>query len=559
VSVDVLITGVNRSAPETPAAVLARVLGMAPDAARRSAKTFPSMILAGTSRAHAESVAAQLRDAGIKVELVERAEINAPTKPVATTPARAVREVREERPLERTPRHRDMFEERASRTQDIPGRHRDMFEERASSTHDVPARQRAVQRRRETVEERAAPRHRDAAEERAAPRHRDAFEERAAPRRRDAVEERAAPAHRDAFEERASQAVALPAGLRAVEARPSPSPAPVAPSPLPAPPEASVVERAPAAQPAADTAVPAFTAPALGFDTLEPEPFAAGAGFGPLDLDREPRAATPLTAAPLAAAPRAGFGSLEEVFGAEAETARREAKRPTAADGEVEALFEVPSAGRVMPAQPRLSRTTQAGGADSRERLERTTQARDVPLAVTPMSFGDPEPLRKGRWRSTLIALVLLGGGAALWKSQTGHEQHSGTARADAGESTAPATDVHVLVRLSPPGVARSLGVILRQLVDGTHKVQISTDGFPEDTQCLLVRGDDGKRQERLEKLSRTGLALPLDQQKREELAEHQESLRTALGDAKLTFTPICLSVDAWIAQQQAQNARAGG
>jgi hypothetical protein len=585
VSVDVLITGVVHSATEPPAVVLARVLGMPPDQARRVARTFPSMLVTGATRAHAESVASQLREGGIKVEVVDRDATARPApSPAPTRAERSVerpvarksgpREVREERGVASAPRHRDAFEERASRTVDVPAKHRDMFEERPSRTMDAPLKHRDMFEERPSRTIDAPAKYRDALEERmgkaeAKPaKHRDALEERMArseakpAKHRDALEERlakaeAAPAkHRDALEERMSRGDPLPQKPLPTPA-PAPAPAPVpAPEPAPAPAPVLFEDRPSRAQPMPflQDSFDAPAAPAFPAFAGEPDPFSPKSAFGALDFERAP----PTTTTPRTTA---DFGSLDEVFGAApADTAVRrglEPKRPVAADAAVESLFEVPSAGKPVQVRPRQM----APSADSRERAGDRPAGQERPAAVAPMmamSFDEPAG-KSRRWLWTLVGLSLLIGGIVFARGQDGHEMHSGAAWGQADDVEGrPANQLHFLVRMAPRGIDRSMAMVLRQLVDGLHKVQITNDDFPADAQCLLVRGDDGKRQERLDKLLRTGVALPLDEAKRQEFAEHQESLRQALGDAKLSFTPICLSVDAWVAQQEAAKSPGG-
>jgi hypothetical protein len=613
VSVDVLITGVNAKAQEAPATVLARVLGLPPEQARRVAKTFPSMLVSGATRSHAESVAAQLREGGIRVELVQRDEPAGPApkaaekrveKPVEKPTARRAG-AREERGGDGPAKHRDAFEERSSRTMDAPPKQREAFEERPSRTVDAPPKYRdALEERmaraaapqakpRATFEERpsrtvdAPPKYRDALEERMArtpqptkqvgtfderpsrtvdapPRHRDAFEERlakseATPRHRDALEERQArgalpqqpktAAAAPAFEDRPSRAQPVPPTLKDLFTE-SPSRA----QPVPPSLKDTQVEGSPRAQPL--ELKDSFDQPSFGKVApelapppaqAEADPFARDSGFGPLDLDR---------AVPVArAAP--GFGGLDDVFGAAADTGLRrgvEARAATLAQSEAEALFEVPSAGRPVQVRPRQAA---APLAEPRERAERPF-AREAPvvLPLMAMTSAEAEPPKQRRWLAIFVALALIGTGYALLGAQRGSDTHAGAAWAEDDQVAAPADDMHVLIRMAPRGIARSMGMILRQLVNGIYKVQITTDGFPDDAQCMLVRGDDGKRQERLEKLLKTGVALELDEAKRGEFLEHQESLRNALGNPKLTFTPLCLSVDAWLAQEDARKQR---
>jgi hypothetical protein len=532
VGVDVLITGVNHSAEEPPAMVLARVLGMAPEIARKVARTFPTMLIGDTTRAHAESVAAQLREGGIKVEVVERNQVapQAPArtdKPVERSVARksGPREVREERGVEGAGKHRDMFEERSSRTVDVPTapKHRDAFEERMAKGEAKAPKHRDAFEERMARGDAKAPLQRGAFEERpsrtmdAPPKHRDAFEERMA--RGDAMQPKPLPAAAPAFEERPSRAQPAPFELKDSfdqPARPEPS--------RPEPPRPSVPDHA-------------------------PDPFARDSGFGPLDLDRAP------VVMPQAAAGVAGFA---DEFGADTGLRRGlDPKRPTAADAtEAESLFEVPPAGR--PVQPRPRQT--APSPEPRDRGERAERQapKQAPVVIPPMamSFSEPAPKRR-RWLWTAVGMGVIV--AAVWFMKNGSgEMHAGSAFADDDDGTSrPATEMHILVRMAPHGIDGSLALVLRQLVDGTYKVQINNDGFPDDAQCLLVRGDDGRRQERLEKLLKTGIPLELDEAKRAEFAEHQESLRQALGDSKLSFTPVCLSVDAWVAKQEARKKRA--
>jgi hypothetical protein len=556
--------------------VLARVLGMPPDQARRVARTFPSMLVTGATRAQAESVAAQLREGGIKVEVVDREEAPRPAAPRAERPVERTisrksgpRDVREERSTPSVPRHRDAFEERASRTVDVPAKPQDLFEERPSRTMNAPLKHRDMFEERPSRTIDAPPKHRDALEERMAKaesrpaKHRDAHEERMAkaesrpPKHRDAFEERMAKAeskpakHRDAFEERMSRGDPVPP-------KPTPAPAPQ-PAPAPAPQPAVFEERPSRTQPMPGLqdsfdAPPAALAPAFPAFAEEPEPFAHKSGFGALDFDRTP-ATTPRSTA--------DFGSLDDVFGAAAaDTGLRRGvapKRPTAAEAEVESLFEVPSAGRPVQGRPRPTAPSPEPREREQERGERPA-ARDKPAALPPMmmSFDEPKP-GKRRWLWAVVGVALIYGGISLSSDKGGTDVHAGAAWAQPEDTGGrAASEMHILVRMAPRGIDRSLAMVLRQLVDGLYKVQVSTDGFPDDAQCLLVRGDDGKRQERLEKLLRTGVALKLDEARRAEFAEHQESLRQALGDPKLSFTPLCLSVDAWVAQQANKKASGG-
>lgn len=71
-SFDVVITGFRSRSGQTPAAVLEDLFGFEPDKARSLVRSFPSAVIQGTTEAHAQIAAEQLREAGAEVEIRAR-------------------------------------------------------------------------------------------------------------------------------------------------------------------------------------------------------------------------------------------------------------------------------------------------------------------------------------------------------------------------------------------------------------------------------------------------------------------------------------------------------
>jgi hypothetical protein len=86
---DVVIVGYRLNAKEPAAKALERILKLAPDEARRVARSFPARVASGLPNERAEALAEALRDAGAQVQL--EAHANEPTtEPPAERIARAV-------------------------------------------------------------------------------------------------------------------------------------------------------------------------------------------------------------------------------------------------------------------------------------------------------------------------------------------------------------------------------------------------------------------------------------------------------------------------------------
>ena len=80
-----IIVGYRLNAKEPAAKALERILGLAPDAARKLARSFPALVRQALAQPDAELIAARLRDAGALVELRETAGAG-PTRKRTSTP-----------------------------------------------------------------------------------------------------------------------------------------------------------------------------------------------------------------------------------------------------------------------------------------------------------------------------------------------------------------------------------------------------------------------------------------------------------------------------------------
>jgi hypothetical protein len=504
-SFDVVVTRFAQEGRESPDALLERLLGLTPERARELSRSLPSVVVTRTSREHATVLAEQLRDQGAEVQVLQA--------------GRSVLEANKGTKVE--PRRAAVREVYAARNDE-----------------------------RETM-----PR---------AITHRKAV---ALPRRDDEV---AQPARVErvavSLRELTAHSAAAQTGAAATLAQaPSPSPMPTEPLSTPSAEQVEAAARAAEAltrraQQAAAAATVAEVERDLGsidfarFNRPEndanaqvakdADPFAAlelGSAFGQDPL-------FPAEAPTEKAKPSSLVDEFDDVvnrpldFGGP--TAKPQAKPKTAHDSDIEGLFSTPLRAAPTPARPAEPRPKAAQGST---REARAPVSEDPPAQVTLI---EAEPKQHSLTVKIAAALLLLcslgvlglvlsdGGGG------TSAPTHQGSAEAKLESGDDTPDNMHVLVRLMPRGMDRSMGVVLRQLVSGTFNVQLDVEGLPNDTQCLLIKADDGQGTARLRKLLRTGARVPLSDEANAAFDEHEQSLRLAMGEGRMTFKRVCLSVD---------------
>jgi hypothetical protein len=489
-SFEVVVTRFAQQSRESPAALLERLLGLEPEQARQLSARTPAVVVSRTTREHASLLADQLRSAGAQVQVIQAAR--RPPSAATTSPSEA-----------RRPAIREVYAARA--------------DERELSSRALPSEPRAN----------------------------------------------------------------LPAATRPLEraTAPLPEPTPVAPGS-----RSQSEPQAPAAA-TAEARTPEPLAPSVAASTHETPFMAKGAsaelhalaarGLGDVNLSRftmsdQPGSAPAATAA-AGQASASGFGS-DPLFPAEVVerektnallddfddvinrpldfgAATPKAKAASAVDSEIEGLFSAPVRGAARPKnEPRAAAAPARGREAEAPRHSSSTTAQTPTQEIVIYDAPEAPKSRKlMKGALTLLLLCLLGVvGAALGDSGGGESPRADNhvvAGAALAEGDTEQNKMHVLVRMAPKGIDRSMALVLRELVTGTHKVQMDIEGFPEDAQCLLVRAEDGMATKRIRKLLRTGMRVPLNEGAKAAFVEHEASLRLALGD-KVMFKPLCLSVD---------------
>jgi hypothetical protein len=508
-SFEVVVTRFAQQSRESPAALLERLLGLEPEQARQLSARTPAVVVSRTTREHASLLADQLRSAGAQVQVIQAAR--RPPSAATTSPSEA-----------RRPAIREVYAARA--------------DERELSSRALPSEPRAN------------------------------------------LPAATRPLERAAELRAEAQPAAAPARVERATA-PLPEPTPVAPGS-----RSQSEPQAPAAA-TAEARTPEPLAPSVAASTHETPFMAKGAsaelhalaarGLGDVNLSRftmsdQPGSAPAATAA-AGQASASGFGS-DPLFPAEVVerektnallddfddvinrpldfgAATPKAKAASAVDSEIEGLFSAPVRGAARPKnEPRAAAAPARGREAEAPRHSSSTTAQTPTQEIVIYDAPEAPKSRKlMKGALTLLLLCLLGVvGAALGDSGGGESPRADNhvvAGAALAEGDTEQNKMHVLVRMAPKGIDRSMALVLRELVTGTHKVQMDIEGFPEDAQCLLVRAEDGMATKRIRKLLRTGMRVPLNEGAKAAFVEHEASLRLALGD-KVMFKPLCLSVD---------------
>ena len=508
-----VVTRFGRERRESPAALLERLLGLEPTRARELTSTLPSVVVARTTREHASLLAEQLRSEGADVQVVQTKRRAEPTGSHAVRQEPRRTAIREEvrasqdgrsddasagaaRPEPRRAAVRELFAARADERETTP---RVTREDRKVGAQPVPEQARAAEHAVELTP--------TASSTASAPTAAAATSGRSAGDTALAGAQAAAYAAEE-LTRRAREAAAMVALVEK---------------------DLGVIDFARFSEPANETA---FRDDAPPVDPL------AGAGLAD-DFGKDPL--FPAHAKPAAPESQALVDEFDDVVNRPLAFAGALAK-PAAKrhDSDIEELFSTPLHGGPTPARTPDTRAKTPGAARVHSPLP------PEPLEVTVLDLKPRRGALLAKLGALLVAVLMFGMlGLTLADGDTsGAAQRTGGADAKLESGDFAPDDMHVLVRMMPRGMDRSMGVVLRQLVTGTYNVQIEVDDMPADTQCLLIKADDGKATIRLRKLLRTGARVPLSEEANAALDEHEQSLRLAVGAERMKFKRVCLSVD---------------
>ncbi len=489
---DVIITSFRMNSRESASQVLERAFGIEPERARALVRTFPATVIQGTSRAHAENAAEQLREAGAKVEIAEHVQ-PPPSAPSAKTAADLAGSAKTEA------FGSDAIEKLAAIAKKLQEQKQGVVQPLAASAIASTAAA-EVSPAAAQVSPATAQLAKDVAALDAAP-------------------------PRKMFSTVAMQSIE--ADLQRFEVTDFGPPPPVERNDWadPITPNEKLSAKVENAQ-----------QPRLKLQAGKP-------GFPEVDELFAPPPAKSTTQGVTAQSGQAKGNEIDELFS------------PPGADHYYKGKAEVPGQGRAYPghkdaqARPLTPRGEDKVWRPAQDKsLDQGNLTGDGGDAVKEAA-GATAKTMLAKAAAGLLAMTLVAGvGLAVLNAREARALNQPRPM-DPGETKAEwmrkedTKRMHPVLRMAPSSIAPAFASILRKQIDKVFHVAVEWDDSPEDLDCMLV-GRDKKFQARMTKLMRTGAKIEYPAEVEAQFDEHVETLRMAHGKPNQQFARVCLSVE---------------